>query len=184
MKALTLEALLSLFPGSDTQLPPHQLGLEPPYYEVIAGSAMPEPYRGLLVHDQHMTVTVEAFHGGPVDVQVAQERQDEHLYARKISLTHQATGRTVLFGIVRIDLRLTSPEVRAAILARQTPLGRILIEHDVLRRIEPTSYLKITPGPAQLAWFGLSEPAPLYGRLAFIHCDGEPAIELLEVVSP
>jgi hypothetical protein len=33
-------------------------------------------------------------------------------------------------------------------------------------------------------WFGLSEPRETYGRLALIHCDGKPAIELLEIVAP
>jgi hypothetical protein len=32
--------------------------------------------------------------------------------------------------------------------------------------------------------FGLNEPTPTYGRLAFIHCDEKQAIELLEVVAP
>lgn len=184
MKALTLEDLLTLFPGPDTTLPRRVPGASPPYFEPIPGDAMPEPYRGLLVHDQHMTVTVEAFHGGPVDVRVVDSRFEDDLYSRKIILTQQATGKIVLFGIVRIDLRLTSPEVRAAIVSQQTPLGRILIEHDVLRRIQPTEYLCITPGPDQLSWFHLDQPTPLYGRLAFIYCDGEPAIELFEVVRP
>ena len=35
-----------------------------------------------------------------------------------------------------------------------------------------------------MAWFGLERPQPLFGRLALIHCDGRPAIELLEVVAP
>jgi hypothetical protein len=33
-----------------------------------------------------------------------------------------------------------------------------------------------------IAWFGSS--APTYGRLALIHCDGQPAVELLEIVAP
>lgn len=174
MKVLTLEDLFALFPGADDR----------PDYELIAGDDMPQPYRGLLVHEHHMTVTVEAHHGGPVDVRVLSHRQDDDLYARKILLVHQATGKVVQFGIVRIDLTKTSPAVRDAILARDTPVGRILIQHDVLRRIEPTAFLKITPGPAQMAWFGLQEPAPFYGRLAIIHFDGLPAVELLEVVAP
>src|SRR5262249_23120420 len=105
-------------------------------------------------------------------------------YARKILLTLQSTGRIVQFGIMRINLELCSPAVRAAIVAGQTPLGRILIEHDVLRRIEPTAFLRIVPGPKQLAWFGIDELAPMYGRLAIIHCDEQPAVELLEVVVP
>jgi chorismate-pyruvate lyase len=169
-----LEDLFALFPGADDR----------PEYELIRGDEMPEPYHGLLVHEHHMTVTVEAYHGGPVDVRILARRQDENLYARKILLVHQQTGKIVQFGIVRIDLDKTSPAVRAAIVAGATPIGRILIEHGVLRRIEPTAFLRITPGAAQMAWFGLSEPTPLYGRLAIIHCDEQPAVELLEVVAP
>jgi hypothetical protein len=33
-------------------------------------------------------------------------------------------------------------------------------------------------------WFGLDSPRPAYGRLALIHCDGQPAVELLEIVAP
>lgn len=174
MNVLTLEDLYNLFPEAG----------DPPEYETIRGDDMPEPYRGLLVHDQHMTVTVEAFHGGPVDVRILARRQDGDVYARKILLVHQATGKVVQFGIVRIDLSMTSDPVRDAIVAGDTPVGRILIDNDVLRRIEPVAYLKITPRPLQMARFGMAAPAPLYGRLAIIHCDGQPAVELLEVVAP
>jgi len=174
MKVLRLEDLFTLF------APPEAV----PDYEVLSGDEMPEPYRGLLVHEHHMTVTVEAYHGGLVDVRILDRRQDDDVYARKILLVHRATGKVVQFGIVRIDLSMTSEPVRAAIVAGQTPVGRILIEHDVLRRIEPTDFLRITPGPVQMARFGMTEPQPLYGRLAIIHCDGQPAVELLEVVAP
>ena len=63
-------------------------------------------------------------------------------------------------------------------------LGRILIDHNVLRRIEPTDYLRVTPGPEMMQWFDLKTPEPAYGRLAIIHCDGKPAIELVEIVAP
>jgi len=69
-------------------------------------------------------------------------------------------------------------------LVGQTPLGRILINHDVMRRIEPTGFLRMVPGPELMKHFGLSEPMPTYGRLAYIHCNEQPAIELLEVVAP
>ncbi len=174
MKVLTLEDLFALFPGADDR----------PSYELLAAEAIPQPYRDLLVHEHHMTVTVEAFHGGPVEVRVLASRLDGEEYSRRILLIHQATSKIVQFGIVRIDLTMTPSAVREAILSQRIPLGRILIEHDVLRRIEPTAYLRITPGPAQLAWFGLEQPAPYYGRLAIIHFHDQPAVELLEVVAP
>jgi hypothetical protein len=158
--------------------------IPPPEHALIAPDEMPEPYRGLLVHNHHMTVTIEAHYGSLVNVHVLERRHDGDTYARKILLELQSDGRVVLFGIPRIHLNFCSPPVRAAILREDTPLGRILIEHDVLRRIEPTAYFRVTPGPMLTQWFGLPEPRQTYGRLGIIHCDEQPAIELLEILAP
>jgi chorismate-pyruvate lyase len=145
---------------------------------------MPQPYRGLLVHEHHMTVTVEAHHGEHVDVVIYNRRHDGPYYARRIFLALQKSRRIVQYGLVRINLRYCTPAVRTEIIAGEMPLGRILINHDVLRRIEPTGLLRLVPGPELMTRFGLSEPTHTYGRLAYIHCDGQPAIELLEVLAP
>jgi hypothetical protein len=155
-----------------------------PDYALVAPDAVPEPYRGLLVHNHHMTVTVEAFYGSPVNVHVLERRLADDTYARKILLELQSDGRVVQFGVPRIRLNFCSAPVRAAILEERTPLGRILIEHDVLRRIEPTAYFRITPGPKLTRWFGLPAPRATYGRLGIIHCDEQPAIEVLEILAP
>jgi chorismate-pyruvate lyase len=169
-----LDDLLALFPPAD------YLRSAVP----VPAEQVPAPYHELLVHEHHMTVTVEAHHGDLVDVRVLESRQDGDSYARKILLALKQSGRVVQFGLVRIHLQYCSEAVRAEILSRRTPLGRILIEHDVLRRIEPTGFLRIVPGPQMMEWFALAEPTPTYGRLAYIHCDGKPAIELLEIVAP
>jgi chorismate-pyruvate lyase len=153
-------------------------------FDVISVDQMPQPYRDLLVHEHHMTVTVEAHHGSLVNVQVLERKRDGNSYARKILLAKQTDGRIVQFGLVLIWLDYCSPQVRDEILGEKTPLGRILINHNVLRRIEPTDYLRVTPGPEMMQWFGLTTPTLAYGRLALIHCDGKPAIELLEIVAP
>jgi chorismate-pyruvate lyase len=163
---------------------PFPPALDLPSFEYIPADSMPEPYHTLLVHQHHMTVTVEKHHGDLVNVHILARRQQESSYARKIVLSLQKTGRIVQFGIVRINLDLCSPEVREEIVAGQTPLGRVLIEHNVLRRIELTAYLKIDAGPAQMAWFGQTGRATLYGRLGYIHCDEQPAVELLEILAP
>jgi hypothetical protein len=169
-----LRTLYGLFPPAD-DIPPYQL---------VPARAVPPPYQGLLVHEHHMTVTVEEFFGGPVDVRVLAKRRDQNTYARKILLALQGGGRVVQFGIMRIHFRYCGDAVRDQILAEQTPLGRILIQNDVLRRIEPTAYLRVTPSPAMMQWFGLDQPKVTYGRLAFIHCNGHPAVELLEIMAP
>ena len=155
-----------------------------PDYALITPDEVPEPYRGLLVHNHHMTVTVEAFYDSPVNVRVLERRLVGDTYARKILLELQSDGRVVQFGVPRIRLNFCSEPVRAAILEEKTPLGRILIEHDVLRRIEPTAYFRVTPGALLTRWFHLPEPRVTYGRLGIIHCDGQPAIEVLEILAP
>jgi len=146
--------------------------------------AMPEPYRGLLVHNEHMTVTVEAHYGAPVDVRVLQADRFDDFYHRRIVLVAQGTDRVVQYGLMRIDLACCSAPVRDAILAQKTPLGRILIEHDVLRRVEPTSFLRIDPGPSLLEAMQLTAPTPLYGRTGVIFFNDRPAVAVLEVLAP
>src|SRR5262249_45759424 len=119
-----------------------------PAHEIVPADAVPEPYRGLLVHNHHMTVTVEAFYGDLVDVRVIDRRQTDHDYARTILLALHRTSQIVQFGIMRIWFQYCSDEVRKEIVAEATPLGRILIQHGILRRIEPTAYLRATPSPA------------------------------------
>ena len=153
-------------------------------YEYIPAEQMPEPYHQLLVHEHHMTVTVEAHHGCLVDVRVLQRIHEDDTYARKILLTRQSDGQVVQFGLVRIHFQYCSAAVRDEIVAGQTPIGRILINHDVLRRIEPTAFLRILPGPAMVEWFAMKPAQAVYGRLALIHCDNQPAVELMEVVAP
>jgi hypothetical protein len=169
-----MKTLFGLFPPADDM----------PEYEYVAADEVPPPYHGLLVHEHHMTVTVEAHHGSLVDVRVLAHRQDGDSYARKILLALQSNGRIVQFGIARVNLGYCSPEVRAEIVAAGKPLGRILIQHNVLRRIEPTAFLRVIPGSAMMEWFSLRRRQQSYGRLAYIHCDGKPAIELLEIVAP
>jgi chorismate-pyruvate lyase len=157
---------------------------EMPSYEVIPAADVPQPYHALLVHEHHMTVTVEAYHGDLVNVRILDRYHVGDIYARKILLTLQKTDKVVQFGIVRVNLSFVSQEVRDEILAGQVPFGRILINHNVLRRIEPTAFLRIQPGPMMMEWFGMSEPTPVYGRLGYIHCDNIRAVELLEIVAP
>jgi chorismate-pyruvate lyase len=166
--------LFGLFPPSD----------DLPQVEFVPADDVPPPYHALLVHEHHMTVTVEAHHHCRVDVRILNRVRKGDSYARKILLTSQSTGEVVQFGIVRIWLPYCSEEVQRRILEGKTPLGRILIENDVLRRIEPTAFLRVVPGRALETWFGAKGRQPAYGRLAYIHCNDQPAIELMEVVVP
>jgi chorismate-pyruvate lyase len=150
----------------------------------VAASAVPEPYAGLLAHHSHMTVTMERFHGGPVNLRVIAERGGpadpaEHLYAREILLAN-GDGKIVQYGIVRIDLSPLPSESRDAILRKGEPLGRILIASGVHRDVQAVELVQLTPGPAFASL--LEAAGPTYGRVAEIQLNGRPAVELLEVV--
>ena len=154
-------------------------------FEELSAEDMPPGERRLLAHHNHMTVTVEEFHNSPVDVRVLEKRRTDRHYARKILLTRQSDGRVVQFGIMRVNLDYLSDQVRREIEGESTPLGRILIRHNVLREVHLSQLWKITPGENLRKLFGLGKNVATYGRTAVIHCNGEAAaVELLEIITP
>ena len=170
-----LETLVRLFYSS-----PDQLGR----FAEVTAEELPPVYRGLLAHRNHMTVTVEAFHRSPVDVQVLETRLADTHYARKILLRRQSDRRVVQFGIMRIDFSILTPDVRREIESEQIPLGRVLIQHKVLRKIHLTALWKVSPGSDLQALFEIPGMTTVYGRTALIDCNGQPGVELLEIVTP
>jgi chorismate-pyruvate lyase len=162
----------------------------------ISAEEMPQPYRDLLAHHDHMTVTMEEFHHTPVDVKVIRAVRDDPYYARKILLTRTGTEEVVMFGIMRFNFEWCDDRIKELIVGGQIPLGRILIENDVLRRISTHVLLRITPNVEMREWFRMADPASnaagngnvtstfVYGRLATIYCNDEPAVDLLEVSAP
>ena len=79
------------------------------------------PHRLVLLHDQHMTVTMERYHHCVVDVRIIDRVQDGDAYSREILLLKQGTETVVQFGIVRFDLQYVTPAVRDEILKGETP---------------------------------------------------------------
>ena len=152
-------------------------------FQEVPRADVPEPSHQLLVHNKHMTVTVEKYHSSPVDVNVLQTRRDGDHYSRKIVLASQSDGQIVMFGIVRLDLSVLSPDVRTKIESQQVPLGRILIEHNVLRVVKLLKLFRIQSGEDLANELKLPSGSTCFGRTALIFCDGAPAIELLEIVA-
>ncbi len=173
--APTLDHLYRLFPDS----PDRPLAVEVPAGE------LPEPYHRLLVHTHHMTVTVEEFYRSPVDVKVLNCRRSGNEYARKILLTLQNDARKVVqFGLVRINLGVCPEPVRSAIVEGKTPLGRVLIQNNMLRRIEPVAFLRVSLSAKLAEWFGAAAGAETFGRLGVIYTGDRPAVEVLEILAP
>ena len=150
----------------------------------LAGDALPEPYRALLDHCHHMTVTVEEYYGDAVKVVVLDEVKTPEYYARKIVLTLSASGVPVQFGVVRVELAALSRAVRDEILSGLTPLGRVLIQHRVLREVRPAGFFGCELTPAMAGWLACAPGAATFGRLGVITAGGAVAVRVAEVLAP
>lgn len=146
-------------------------------------SSVPPPYNHLLDHHEHMTVTVESHYGQKVDVHVHRCHTKENWYAREITLVTVDSRRIVQYGIVRLDKTKLEPDVWRRIEDQSVPLGRVLIEHNVLREVQLCGLWRVQAGPSLAGLMHLRVGEILYGRTALIYCDGTPAIELLEIVN-
>lgn len=151
-------------------------------YTPVAPADLPPVYRDLLAHHEHMTLRLRKHFGGDVRLHVLSCDLDGNFYQRFITLTSAATGKIVEVGLVRIDFSYISDSVRSAIQERKSPLGDVLIQANVLRRIEPKWYYHFTAACPILANLGEASLQEAFGRLGTIYCDEQPAIELLEIV--
>ena len=162
---------------------PFVRGYFEPECTVVQPEAIPHPDDDLLVHHDHMTIVLQRHHGSPMRVRVIEEHLEGGIYTRKIALMPTGSDKVVEWGICRLDLRYIPEEAKKEILAKQLPLGAVLIKHDVHRRVKPRYFVRLPESSAVLKMFGAEENRePVYGRLGTIYCDGEPCIELLEIV--
>ena len=88
------------------------------------------------------------------------------------------------FGIVKFNFSYVTKDVHDEIVAGNTPLGRVLINHNVLRHIDLGAILRITAGPDLAKHLQMPENEVTYGRLATIFCNQAPAVDLLEISAP
>jgi chorismate-pyruvate lyase len=170
-----LEVLVGLFYS-----PTEELGL----FEEVTAESLPADTRSLLAHENHMTVTVEAFHGTPVNVEVLATARNDELYSRQILLRRSSDNLPVQYGIVQLDFQHLAEKTQAEIVAQSAPLGRILIQHGVLRKVQLTALWRIQPSDQLRDWLQMPPNVACHGRTALIYCDGQPAVELLEVIPP
>jgi chorismate-pyruvate lyase len=147
----------------------------------ITPDEMPVVARALLVHHGHMTEVLGRHYHGKVDLTVLESQLVDGAYWRKIIL--HVNGQLVEYGVVRIFLQHVPKAAADEILERKLPLGQVLIKHDILRAVEPRWYVNISGAEIKGLFGGSPENEHYFGRIGVIHCNGEPAIELLEVVT-
>lgn len=171
---LDIEDLVGMFYDS-----PSTLG----EFAAVDEGELPQEYRRLLAHNNHMTVTLESFHESGVSVEVLESRWTPPIYQRKILLHRDRDGNCVQFGLVRLDTTTLSEVVRSEILAANQPLGRILIDHDVMRNVYLRQLYRVQMGWELAKYFGRNPGDIVYGRTAQIDLGGHPALQLVEIVA-
>jgi hypothetical protein len=148
----------------------------------VVPAELPSASRRLLAHNDHMTVTLEADSGCPVVVRALAEWRDESSYARNSLLSRQTDGAILQFGIMRIWLADLPVNVQEEITVQRLPLGRVLVDHNLLREVELITLWRIAPGPALRRHLPNADGREIYGRSAQILVDERPTVQLLEIV--
>jgi chorismate-pyruvate lyase len=152
-------------------------------FQPVSVEKLPADYRTLLAHQDHMTVSLEAYHQTLVQVRPLDEWRDESSYARCSLLSRQTDGAVVQFGIMRIWLADLPEAAQRDIVGKQSPLGRVLIRHNLLREVELITLWQIEPGPVLRRHLPIAAATPIYGRSAQILVDERPTVQLLEIVA-
>lgn len=173
MSLVDLNELLLIFPETE-------LGVG--VFHEVTSEELPIDFRRLLAHEDHMTLAVESFHSCSVTVEVIRSRTDGNTYSREILLRRATDQAVVQYGIVRLQLDALDSATRKEILTERIPLGRVLIQHGVLRHVELVKLWQIESGPRLAKFFDFPSGTLTYGRTAMIHFGERAALELLEIV--
>lgn len=156
-----------------------------PRIETIPGDAVPEPYKSLLVHNNDMTPTLEAFHKSRIHLEILSRDQRGGFYFREVALRLDHDERPVEFGANKVYLNMFPDDAQEFILLEQVPLGTILKDCGVRHQTEAKYFLRVEPDELIVKALELEAPTTLYGRKAVISdLHGKPLSEIVEILPP
>ena len=130
----------------------------------VTGDAVPQPYGKLLVHDHDMTSALEAFHHGPISLEVLRSESREGSYMREVVLHSEVSKQPVEYGVIEILLDSFPEDIRPLILGGEIPLGRILNESGMPYYSEPQGFFHIHEEGLRSVFPASSSGGILYGR--------------------
>ncbi|MDB6020151.1 MAG: hypothetical protein JWQ04_8 [Pedosphaera sp.] len=149
----------------------------------IAGEAVPEPYRTLLVHKDDMTPTLETFHRSSVHLDVLGRRRKGDAYFREVILRLDTNNAPVEFGAIKINLDLFTPAAREQILHERLPLGHILHEYKIPHTSRPRAYLRLAADKLIGQVLETDGAQVLYGRRNTLYDPQQrPLAEIVEIL--
>lgn len=160
-------------------------GRPAPEIEAIDSTAMPQPYRQLLVHERDMTSTLEDFHGDRIILRVLGTRHDAPRYRREVVLTLERSGRPVEFGATHVRLTTLPDEAQRLVLEAHRPFGAILRDLAIPYRSRPKAYFRVAADAIIAAALRFTGLPLLYGRCNTISApDGTVIVDIVEILPP
>lgn len=160
-------------------------GLTLPRIEVLAGTLIPEPYNGLLVHDGDMTPALEKFHACSLRLEVMRREQRNGFYFREVVLLSEDESKRVEFGAIKIFLHLFPAPARNEILAERLPLGSILAKYRIAHYSRPKAFLRVRSDQFINNALRIEGTHTLYGRRNTISTEEDHVLaEIVEILPP
>jgi len=162
-----------------------EMGLELPVMGLVTPGRVPEPYRGLLVHKNDMTPTLETARGGRLHLRVIRRTVSEGLMSRLVVLETDESQMPVEVGAIRIHLDRLPESARTLVLALHDPFGAILRDHRIEHTSQPGAYFEITPDALIAEALGTNGVKKLYGRRnTIMDRTGRVLAEVVEILPP
>ncbi len=156
-----------------------------PQLQTVGCLKVPQPFRDLLVHENDMTPTLEAFHGRRVSLRVLDRYQQESRLLRQVVLKLEGDGTPVEFGAIRIHLSLFRSQALQLILEEQVPLGTILDEENIRHTSDHKEFFSVFSDAVVNRALDLTGAHQLFGRRNVIRDgQGRPLAEMTEILPP
>jgi chorismate-pyruvate lyase len=160
-------------------------GLALPKIDRLSAEELPEPYRGLLAHQDDMTPTLEKFHAGRIHLEILNREQRGDYYFREVVLRLDDSEVAVEFGAIKISLLLFPAKARQLILDERVPLGRILDECGLEHTTKAKAFFSVATDDLIGKVLQLPPGTILYGRKAtIVDAQQRPLAEIVEILPP
>ena len=167
---------LSLFCGRD--------GSELPPYRLVEPAELPEPDRGLLVHERDMTSVLQEFHAQELHLRNLEFVHENECVLRQVLLLRQ-DEQPAEFGAIDIRLPPFAENAQAEIIASHTPLGAILNRYHIGYSSAPSAFFEIDSGGIIGDALGLDAPARLFGRTNVLRTEQNQVMaRVVEILPP